>query len=90
MEVHETSQPRISWRADSNILEPQVTDRPTEPASGAGPIGTCHPIVEEPLMTKLGNVRADGKWELNCPPVVRRLIVLRKTLSAEGRVGPFI
>lgn len=71
-EVHETSQPRISRRANSNIPEPQVTNRSTEPASGSDPIGTCHPIVEEPPTTKLGNMRDDGKWELDCPPIVRR------------------
>lgn len=42
MEVHETSQPRISRRTISNIPEPQVTDRPTELASGSDPIGTAN------------------------------------------------
>ena len=51
--------------AKSNISAPQTIDRTTEPTFVSDPIGTPHPIVEEPPTTDQGNAQDDGKWTPN-------------------------
>src|SRR5258706_7642935 len=43
--------------ANSNITEPKTTEWTTEPPSVSDPIGTPHPIVEEPQTPGLGMYR---------------------------------
>jgi hypothetical protein len=73
MEDHESSQPQaesvLNAPANSNIPEPGTTDRAIEPASTSDPIGTYHPIAEEPPATDLGNVQDDGGWTPDCPSI---------------------
>jgi len=65
MEVHKPSQLQtgsvLSAPENSNIPEPQTTDRTTEPASASGPIDTSHPIVKGPPPTDLGNEQDEGR-----------------------------